>query len=114
MVQWLRLHISNAGSGSIPSQGTSSHMSQLSSHVGTKTQCSQINKYLKKKKVHLVQQLRAQALKSNLSSCPSSTMTDCVILARLLTVSPYHLISNVVRMACDSAYKTNLHGTKTQ
>ena len=42
-VQWLRLHASTAGgAGSIPSQGTRSHMSQLkSSHAATETQHSQ-------------------------------------------------------------------------
>ena len=51
MVQWLRLHAPNAGGpGSIPGQGTRSHMSQLKTpHALTKTRCSQINKYLKQK-----------------------------------------------------------------
>ena len=45
VVQWLRLHDPNAaGRGSIPGQGTRSCM-----HAATKTQRSQINKYLKKK-----------------------------------------------------------------
>ena len=40
MVQWLRLHVPNAeGPGSIPGQGTRSHM-----HAATKTRRSQINK----------------------------------------------------------------------
>ena len=39
MVQWLRLQNPNAGGpGSIPDQGTSSHM------LPTETHCSQINK----------------------------------------------------------------------
>ena len=70
VVQWLRLHAPNAGGpGSIPDQGTRSHMPQLrvlmpqlkiphaatkirslvsqlkSPHAATKTQRSQINKY---------------------------------------------------------------------
>ena len=37
MVQWLRLLIPNAGElGSIPGQGTRSHMLQLSFHASTK------------------------------------------------------------------------------
>ena len=50
VVQWLRLHAPNArGLGSIPGQGTRSHMPQLKIlHAATKTQCSQINKYVKK------------------------------------------------------------------
>ena len=40
VVQWLRLHVPNAeGPGSIPGQGTRSHM-----HAATKTRRSQINK----------------------------------------------------------------------
>ena len=54
MVQWLRLHAPNAGGpGSIPGQGTKSHMLQLRVRMPqlkvpratTKTQHSQINKY---------------------------------------------------------------------
>ena len=54
-VQWLRLHVSNAGGlGSIPGQGTRSHMLQLRVHMpkgkilhaASKTKCSQINKYI--------------------------------------------------------------------
>ena len=47
VVQWLRLHDPNAGGlGSIPGQGTRSHMLQLKvPHAATKTQHSQINKY---------------------------------------------------------------------
>ena len=45
VVQWLRLHASNAESlGSIPGQGTRSHMLQLRPSVN-----KQINKILKKK-----------------------------------------------------------------
>ena len=55
MVQWLRLHAPNTGGpGSIPGQGTRSHMPPLSSkvqmlqlkipHATTKTQCSQKKK----------------------------------------------------------------------
>ena len=53
-VQWLRLHSSNEGDlGSIPGEGTRSHMPQLRVQmlqlkildVRTKTQHSQINKY---------------------------------------------------------------------
>ena len=45
VVQWLRLHVPNAGAlGSIPGQGTRSHMPQLMiPHAATKTWCSQIN-----------------------------------------------------------------------
>ena len=52
MVQWLRLCTLNAGgTGSIPGQGTRSHMLQLKIlHASTKTQCSQINKLTLKKK----------------------------------------------------------------
>ena len=61
MFQWLGLHIPSAGCpGSIPGQETRSHMPQLRVHMlqqtlntqsaSTKTQCSQMNKYLKKKK----------------------------------------------------------------
>ena len=53
VVQWLRLHSPSAGgTGSIPGQGTSSHIyaSTKSPHAATKTRRSQINKYLKKKK----------------------------------------------------------------
>ena len=46
VAQWLRLHTPNAGiPGSIPSQGTTSHMPQLKIlHAVRKTHCSQINK----------------------------------------------------------------------
>ena len=46
VVQWLRLHASNAGNpGSIPGQGTRSHMPQRKIlHAATKTWYSQINK----------------------------------------------------------------------
>ena len=49
MVQWLRLLAPSAGGpGSIPGQGTRSHMPQLKiPHAATKTQH---NQYLKKKK----------------------------------------------------------------
>ena len=51
VVQWLRLCAPNAGGpGSVPGQGTRSHMLQRRSkipHATTKTQCSQISKYLK-------------------------------------------------------------------
>ena len=52
VVQWLTLCALNAGGpGSIPGQGTRSHMPQLKiPHTATKTQCSQINKNNKKKK----------------------------------------------------------------
>ena len=59
LVQWLRYHTPNAeGLGSIPGQGTRSHMPQLricmpqpkTLHVTTKTWYSQINKYVYKKK----------------------------------------------------------------
>ena len=62
LVQWLRLRAPNAaGPGSIPGQGTRSHMSQLRVcmlkilHAATKTQCSQINKHFKqnRKEIHL-------------------------------------------------------------
>ena len=62
LVQWLRLPAPNAGGpGSIPGQGTRSHMSQPRVcmlqilHAPTKTQCSQINKYFKqnKREIHL-------------------------------------------------------------
>ena len=45
VVQWLRLHAPNArGLGSIPGQGTRSHMPQLKIlHAATKTQCGQLN-----------------------------------------------------------------------
>ena len=52
--QWLKLHIPNAaGPGSIPGQGTRSHMPQLNtctpqlkiSYATTKTLYSQINKF---------------------------------------------------------------------
>ena len=52
MVQWLRLHAPNAGGwGSIPGQGTRSHMPQLRVCIlqlkilsaATETWCSQIN-----------------------------------------------------------------------
>ena len=47
VVQWLRLYTPNAGGrGSIPGQGTESHMLQLKIlHATTKTWSSQINKY---------------------------------------------------------------------
>ena len=48
MAQWLKLHAPSAESpGSIPGQGTRSHMQQQRSkilHASTKTQHSQINK----------------------------------------------------------------------
>ena len=46
VVQWLRLYTPNGGGlGSIPGQGTRSHMPQLESlHSATKTWCSQMNK----------------------------------------------------------------------
>ena len=46
-VQWLRLHIPNAGGlNSIPGQGTRSHMPQIKiPHATTKTQHSQINNF---------------------------------------------------------------------
>ena len=59
MVQWLRLCTLNAGGlGSIPGQGTRSHMPQLKMpqtatkilHAATKTRHSQINKKILKKK----------------------------------------------------------------
>ena len=52
VVQWLRLHAPNAGAqGSIPGQGTRSHMPQLKIPcAATKTWHSQINKYFKNKK----------------------------------------------------------------
>ena len=45
VVQGLTLHAPNAGApGSIPGQGTRSHMLQLKMlHAATKTQCSQIH-----------------------------------------------------------------------
>ena len=50
VVQWLRVHAPNArGLASIPGQGARSHMPQLKIlHAVTKTQCSQIDKYIKK------------------------------------------------------------------
>ena len=46
MVQWLKLCAPNAGGlGWIPGQGTNKVP-----HAATKTSCSQINKYLRKKK----------------------------------------------------------------
>ena len=48
VVQWLRLHTPKAGDpGSIPDQGTRSHMPQRLKilYAATKTQSSQINKY---------------------------------------------------------------------
>ena len=43
------LHSNAGGSGSIPGQGTKSHMPQLKTLcAATKTQCSQINKIFKK------------------------------------------------------------------
>ena len=50
MVQWLRLYSSNAGGpGSIPGQGTRSHIQQLSiPHAEMKNRQSQINKYFLK------------------------------------------------------------------
>ena len=57
-VQWVRLHAPNAGGpGSFPGQGTRSHMLQWKiPHATTKTQHSQINKkILKKKKKDLAQ-----------------------------------------------------------
>ena len=57
VVQRLRLHAPNAGGpGSVPGQGTTSHMPQLRSkilHAATKNQHSQIN--IKKKKKDLSQ-----------------------------------------------------------
>ena len=59
VVQWLRLLSPSAGGlGSILGQGTRSYMPQLRlhmpklkiSHVATKTQYSQINRYIKKNK----------------------------------------------------------------
>ena len=59
VVQWLRLHAPNArGMGSIPGQGTRSHMPPLRVHMPqlkilhatTKARCSQINKYFRKRK----------------------------------------------------------------
>ena len=48
MVQWLRLHASNAGL--IPGQEARSHLQQLKIlHATTKTPCSQINKIKKTK-----------------------------------------------------------------
>ena len=51
VVQWLRLCAPNAGGpGSVPGQGIRSHMLQRRSKIPratTKTQCSQIKKYLK-------------------------------------------------------------------
>ena len=46
VVQWLRHHSPNAGSpGSIPGQGTRSHMTQLKIlHAATKTRHSQMEK----------------------------------------------------------------------
>ena len=46
VVQWLRLRSPNAGGlGSIPGQGTSSHMLQLQVlHAATRTWCRQISK----------------------------------------------------------------------
>ena len=60
MVQWLRLGTPNAGGlGSIPGQGTRSHMPQLRVHkpqpkvlhATTKTWHSQINEYFLKKRI---------------------------------------------------------------
>ena len=52
VAHWLRLHIPNAGGlGSIPGQGTRSHMPQGREKIlrsATKTQCSQINEYFSK------------------------------------------------------------------
>ena len=57
MIQWLRLHSLNAGGwGSIPSQGTRSHLLQLkilhattqSSHAAAKICHSQGNKFMSK------------------------------------------------------------------
>ena len=51
VVQWLRFRAPNAeGPGSIPGQGTRSHMPQPSLHAATKTQNSQVNKLKKEKK----------------------------------------------------------------
>ena len=47
MAQWIGLHAPNAvGPGSIPGQGTRSHMhaATKSLHAATKTQCNQVNK----------------------------------------------------------------------
>ena len=48
VVQWLRLRVPDAGGlGSIPGQGTSSHMPQLKIlHAATKTHHSQINMHI--------------------------------------------------------------------
>ena len=50
VVQWLRFHAPNArGLGTIPGQDARSHMPQVKSlYAVNKTQCSQINKYIKK------------------------------------------------------------------
>ena len=50
VVQWLRLHTPNAGGqGSIPGQGTRSHMSQLKIlHAATNIWWSQMNKQIRK------------------------------------------------------------------
>ena len=46
VVQWLKVHTPNAGGlGSIPDQGTRSHLVQLNILNATKTWYSQINKY---------------------------------------------------------------------
>ena len=54
VVQWLRFHTPNVGDpGSIPGQGTRSHMPQQRLKIPnppTKTWYSQINKYILKKK----------------------------------------------------------------
>ena len=56
VVQWLRLCIPNAGSlGSIPGQGTRSHMLQLKiPYAAMKTQCNQINIYNGEKKKRIL------------------------------------------------------------
>ena len=62
LVQWLTLHAPNAGDqGSIPGQGTRSHMLQLRARMpqlkipqaATETRHSQINKCLKKKSLSM-------------------------------------------------------------
>ena len=51
MVQWLRFHTPNAGIlGSIPGQGTRSHMPQLRGSHASAEDLAQPNKYILKKK----------------------------------------------------------------
>ena len=78
VVRWLRLHSPNAGGpGSIPGQGTRSHMPQLKvPHAATKTRCGQIFIY-RLVQLHLSPLLTSVHCFSLSEPCPGCAICLC-------------------------------------